>query len=465
MQINSLRPHPLNETIYGDRADADLIASVKAKGVLNPILISQDNLIISGHRRWGAAIAAGLETVPVVVFGSTDPLDIEEALIESNRQRQKTNEQIGREYKELKRIYNNRHSRQGMRSDLTSDSQESEVKPPTVKAATELGVSQPTAVRIEAVVNRIDTLRADGQDAKAETLRQELERSAKAAYNHVKAEQRTIERQQTPPLPIATPLPASVTIHNTNARDLLQLTIPPVHLVVTSPPYNVGIDYATHDDAMPRYAYEEMLYSVFTACHALMIDGARIAIVAPFGVGRNPWQPLASRIVGLLDDAGFTLRGQIVWDKNTTGNRTTWGSFRLPSNPSLRDTTEAIIVAHKGSGALTIPAECCQIDGKGTYTPALADSDYFMELAQDHWVVAPESAQRIGHPAPFPVELVKRLIDFYAFPGAHLLDPFAGSGTVGLAACQARCYATLIDIDQGYCELAKERIARWQSAQ
>jgi hypothetical protein len=128
-------------------------------------------------------------------------------------------------------------------------------------------------------------------------------------------------------------------------------------------------------------------------------------------------------------DAGFTIRGRIIWDKNTTGNRTSWGSFRLPSSPALRDTTECIIVAHKGADSPVIPNEIKQHDEKGTYAPWLADSDYFMELAQDHWVVAPESAQRVKHPAPFPTELVTRLVHFYAYPGAHLLDPFAGSGT------------------------------------
>ena len=196
IDVRRLKPHPLNETIYGDRADADLIASVKARGVLNPILITSQYLIVSGHRRWGAAIATGLEVVPVVVFGSDDPLDVEEALIESNRQRQKTNEQIGREYKETKRIIAAKEGRQGANqytAKTASGSQEPEA-PPTQKAAERLGISKPTAVRIEAVVDRIDTLRSAGANDKAETLRAELERSAKSAYNQVRAEKRQEER-------------------------------------------------------------------------------------------------------------------------------------------------------------------------------------------------------------------------------------------------------------------------------
>lgn len=187
MRIAELRPHPLNEEIYGDRADADLVASIAERGVLNPILISPSRLIISGHRRWGAAAAAGHDSVPVVYFGSDDPLDIAEALIESNRQRQKTNEQIGREYKQLKTIIHEREARRGNQyTESASASQEAEAKP-TKKAAASLGVSQPTAVRAEAVVDAIDALRSVGKAEEAKELSSELERSVKGAYEKVRS--------------------------------------------------------------------------------------------------------------------------------------------------------------------------------------------------------------------------------------------------------------------------------------
>lgn len=274
----------------------------------------------------------------------------------------------------------------------------------------------------------------------------------------IKRAAKQVERAEAAQVKMAT-LPPSVTIHNADACDMLTLGIAPVHLVVTSPPYNVGIDYATHDDSLSEDDYEDLLYQVLGNCNRLMVDGARIAVVVPFGVGRAPWVPVPPLIYTLLKATGFTLRGQIIWDKNSTGNRTSWGSFRLPSDPALRDTTEAIIVAHKGSGKLEIPDSARQWDDKGVHVAALANSDYFMELAQDHWVIAPESAQRVGHPAPFPVSLVRRLIDFYAFPGAHVLDPFGGSGTTALAAVEARCSVTLVEMDAGYCQLAKERLA------
>lgn len=264
-----------------------------------------------------------------------------------------------------------------------------------------------------------------------------------------------------PPLPAVQP--QAVNIHNTDAAQGIRAYVTePVHLVVTSPPYNVGIDYDMHADDMGTHL--DMLTDVWRRCYEVMEEGARICVVVPFGVGRTPWVPFAARIMETLQAAGFVLRGQIVWDKNTTGNRTSWGSWRMPSAPALRDTTESIVVAHKGNGTLAIPDDVLCADGEGRkYAPWLS-ADYFMELAQDHWAIAPESAQRVKHPAPYPVELVTRLIHFYAFPGAHVLDPFGGSGTTGVAAVQQGCAATLFDISAQYCQLAQERINGYRNS-
>jgi site-specific DNA-methyltransferase (adenine-specific) len=252
-----------------------------------------------------------------------------------------------------------------------------------------------------------------------------------------------------------------VSIIRGDARQLAAL-LPPgsIQLIITSPPYNVGIGYRSHDDALADDEYIALLRASFGQCSAVLVDGGRIAVVVPAGVGRNPWRPLASRVAGLLADAGLTLRGQIVWDKGTCGNRTTWGSFRLPTDPSLRDTTETIVVAHKESSHLAVPDGCLRRDASGPYSPFMPDADTFMTLAQDHWQIAPESATTVGHPAPFPVALAERLIRFYAYPGAHVADPFAGSGTVGVAAARLGCRATLVDIDASYCALAQRRCGR-----
>lgn len=255
-----------------------------------------------------------------------------------------------------------------------------------------------------------------------------------------------------------------VTILNRDSRDLRPIPSESVQLVITSPPYNVGINYNQHDDVMPVEEYLALLSAVWRECYRVMETGARICVNVPAGVGRNPYVPLADKVTAGLEEL-FTLRGVIVWDKGTSGNRTSWGSYRQPSDPSLRDTTERIIVAHKGPPGtkLAVPPQLKRRDEKGVYVPFLKDGDLFRQLTQDHWQMSPESKSRVGHPTPFPVELPERLIRLYAYPGATILDPFAGSGTTAVAAirlgaeCPPMCKTYLVDIDYDYCQLALKR--------
>lgn len=190
--IHELKPHPLNDEIYKDEANDELIDSIADKGILTPLLIAYDNRIISGHRRYSAAHSLGLAELPVVVFGSTDELDIEEALIDANKQRQKTGEQIGREYKHLKRILNERESRQGknimFNTSVSDDTEVVDIKPPTHRAAEKIGVGKATANKAERVVDYIDYLQERDEKQKAEQVRQKLNHSVNGAYTQFRSE-------------------------------------------------------------------------------------------------------------------------------------------------------------------------------------------------------------------------------------------------------------------------------------
>lgn len=255
-----------------------------------------------------------------------------------------------------------------------------------------------------------------------------------------------------------------VEIHNRDARDLSPIPDESVHLVVTSPPYNVGIEYSNHEDTLPIDEYLGLLDAVWRECRRVLVPGGRLCVNVPAGVGRSPYVPLADRVCAGIERL-YTLRGIIVWDKGTSGGRTSWGSYRLPTDPSIRDTTERIIIAHKGGPKerLAIPPGAKLRDAKGVYSGFLQDGDLFRELTQDHWLVSPESKARVKHPAPFPVEIPERLIRLYAYPGATVLDPFAGSGTTGVAVVRLAkdysppCKAILVDIDFDYCKLAMRR--------
>jgi site-specific DNA-methyltransferase (adenine-specific) len=240
---------------------------------------------------------------------------------------------------------------------------------------------------------------------------------------------------------------AKVTIINGDARQLSDI-VDKAHLIFTSPPYNVGMKYGTHNDTMAPDEYKKFMKRVYGECYKVLVEGGRIGVNVPFGVDRNPYVPIMPLHLAWLADAGFTVRGIIVWDKGTTGNRTSWGSWASPSNPALRDRTECIIVCHKGKPDLPI---------KGP--SLLEDGDRFMELTQDVWQVAPENAQRKNHPAPFPVSLPERFLQLYGYRGCKLVDPFMGTGGGMVAAWRNGCEGVGVDIDPDYCAEAKLRLA------
>lgn len=181
-----LIPHPQNLEIYGDQPDVELIESIRDKGVLNPVLITNDFRIISGHRRWEAAKAAlGTDCeIPVVYFASNDELDVVEALIHSNLQRAKTNEQIGREYRVLQRVIAERNRRvtQTLQKTIPGEyspaddvpNAVSRPMPPSEAAAEMVGVARKTASRATAVVAVIDDLEDQGRRREASQLRNTL---------------------------------------------------------------------------------------------------------------------------------------------------------------------------------------------------------------------------------------------------------------------------------------------------
>lgn len=187
----SLTPHPMSSEIYRDGVTPDLLESIREHGILTPITVTFDNRILSGHRRWEAAMQLKLETVQIITYHTNDELELEQVILESNKYRTKDNEQIGREYSHSSRIVNERASRQGHRTDyddLTSVFQATEVAPPSTQAADMIGVSKAHATKAAAVVKVIDKLKKEGKTAKAKSLTDELNKSARTAFDRIRAE-------------------------------------------------------------------------------------------------------------------------------------------------------------------------------------------------------------------------------------------------------------------------------------
>jgi len=222
-----------------------------------------------------------------------------------------------------------------------------------------------------------------------------------------------------------------------------------VHLMITSPPYNVGKRY---DMDLTLDEYLAKLRRVFNEVHRVLVSGGRACINAA-NVGRQPYIPLHSYIAQMMMSLGFLMRGEIIWDKSSSaGASTAWGSWRSATNPSLRDTHEYILVFSKDSFRRGF-------QGKNTI-----GREAFLEYTKSVWRFPTESAKRIGHPAPFPVELPYRLIQLYSFEGDVVLDPFMGSGTTAVAALRSGRRFVGYENNPEYVSLALERIRRERSA-
>jgi site-specific DNA-methyltransferase (adenine-specific) len=251
-------------------------------------------------------------------------------------------------------------------------------------------------------------------------------------------------------------------IYAGDARSMDRVQPGSVALVVTSPPYFAGKQYEEElgRDGIPASytEYVALLEDVFAECVRKLEPGGRIAVNVA-NLGRKPYRSLSADVIGILQDKlGLLLRGEVVWRKaRGAGGNCAWGSFRSPANPVLRDLTERVVVASKGRFDRAVP----RVDRRQRGLPhaATTTADEFMEATLDVWELAPESATRVGHPAPFPIELPQRFIELYTYADDLVLDPFMGSGSTAVAAVRTGRHYLGYDTDPAYVEAARDRLA------
>jgi modification methylase len=247
-----------------------------------------------------------------------------------------------------------------------------------------------------------------------------------------------------------------------DARDMNAVDDSSVALVVTSPPYFAGKEYeATLGEGHIPGSYLEylaMLRDVFAECRRVLEPGGRVAVNVA-NLGRKPYRSLAGDVVRVLqDDLALLLRGEIVWQKarGATGSIAV-GSYLSAANPVLRDVTERVIVASKGRFDRAVSR--AEREQRGLPFENTISKEEFFAATLDVWEIRPEHARRVGHPAPFPVELPERLIQLYTYRGDVVLDPFLGSGSTAVAAVRTDRRYVGYDTDAAYVSLAEGRIA------
>ena len=242
----------------------------------------------------------------------------------------------------------------------------------------------------------------------------------------------------------AIPLGTIDKIHETSSTDMSEIPDNSVHLMVTSPPYNVGKDY---DENLSLEKYLKLLSDVFRETYRVLVPGGR-ACINIANVGRKPYLPYHKFIIDTMLEAGFFMRGEIIWDKgSSSGQSTAWGSWLSASNPTLRDVHEYILIFSKIK---------LKLDGREKISTIT--NNQFLEYTKSVWNFNATSAKKIGHPAPFPEELPYRLIQLYTFKGDTVLDPFIGSGQSALAALSTDRHFIGYELNHEYAEKAKARI-------
>lgn len=256
-----------------------------------------------------------------------------------------------------------------------------------------------------------------------------------------------------------------------NSQDILRaLPAESIHLAITSPPYNVGLEYDGHHDQMPYETYLAWLLPFWKEIHRVLVPGGRFTLnICPTSI--KDFKPVHYDMAAQLRGLGFIMRTEILWYKQTMRRRTAWGSFRRPSNPHIIPSWEYVLVFSKG-----------QWDLPGDKTQADITSEEFIKFSDGFWQIHPETMGRQpflkslyppknklkaesrklkadSHPAPFPEELIYRLIKFYSYKGNVVLDPFGGTGTVATVAARTGRHYVHLDLSAKYCAISAERVA------
>lgn len=262
------------------------------------------------------------------------------------------------------------------------------------------------------------------------------------------------QKVKRPTIFLETPISSEIldNIYCKSSENMSEIPDYGVHLMVTSPPYNVTKEY---DENLTLDEYRSLLKRVFAEVYKKLVTGGR-ACVNLANLGRKPYIPLHSYVIQDMLDIGFLMRGEIIWNKASSASPSTaWGTWLSAANPVLRDIHEYILIFSKEAwNRKRLPGKTSTIN-----------REEFLDFTKSVWTFSAESARKVGHPAPFPVELPSRLIKLYTFKDDVILDPFCGSGSTCIAALETGRHYIGYDNEEKYVSLAEKRIKEFKEQQ
>jgi site-specific DNA-methyltransferase (adenine-specific) len=240
-----------------------------------------------------------------------------------------------------------------------------------------------------------------------------------------------------------------LTIFNDDILNTKELGSESIDLIITSPPYNVDIKYSSHDDSLSYEDYLEFSRRWISRCFEWLKKDGRFCLNVPLDKNRGGQQSVGADFTRIAKEIGFKYHSTIIWNEGNISRRTAWGSFQSASAPFVIAPVELIIIFYKEEWKKQSGSKISDIS-----------KENFMEWTNGLWTFSGESKKRVGHPAPFPLELPLRCIKLFSYVGDTILDPFLGSGTTLIA-----CYLTDrigigVDIDENYCKIALERLKK-----
>lgn len=242
-------------------------------------------------------------------------------------------------------------------------------------------------------------------------------------------------------------IPNRVELRQGNILEVSFIEPESIDLIVTSPPYNLEVEYDSYQDNLDYDEYLEFSRKWLSRCFDFLRADGRLCLNIPMDSKKNGHRSVGADITTIAKQVGFRYHTTIIWNKGNVSKRTAWGSWKSASAPEVTAPVELIIVFYKKQWKKESGSKESDIT-----------RDEFIAWTNGLWSFGGESKKRIGHPAPFPIELPKRCIKLFSYVGDTVLDPFAGSGTTLIAAADLRRYAVGVEIDSTYCEIAKRRI-------